>query len=317
MIEKLINKAISYLGAKEPTGDDQFIRYYNSIAGTSFSMTVAWCAIFVTSIARMIGISTDLIPTFASCDLGKKWFTDKGRYEKSKAYGGTYVPKRGDVVFYSGKYKQNDSTHVGYVVSVSGGSLKAIEGNKSDAVGYRNLSLANVYIIGYGRVADFVGGSSSSGSSGSSSKSPMTTVSAFQEWLNANFGEQIKACKLCGNALLKVDGSYGAKTQAGAVIAFQVTCNSSFGCKLIVDGDFGSKSKAYGNKALVKKGSKGTFVYIVEGVLASFGFYSGEFDGVAGNGVDAGIRAFQTKYGLTVDGENGANSYYKELNLKG
>ena len=315
MIEKLINKAISYLGAKEPTGDDQFIKYYNNIAGTSFSMTVAWCAIFVTSIARMVGISTDLIPTFADCDLGVKWFKNKGRYEKSKAYGSTYVPKRGDVVFYSGKYTQADSTHVGYVVSVSGGSMKAIEGNKSDAVGYRSLSLANVYIIGYGRVADFVGGSTSSGSSGS--KVTMTSVATFQKWLNDNFGDQIKACKLCGNALLKEDNSYGAKTQAGAVIAFQATCNSSFGCKLALDGDFGSKSKAYGNKALVKKGAKGTFVYIVEGVLASFGFYSGEFDGVAGTGVDAGIRAFQSKYGLTVDGENGANSYYKELNLKG
>ncbi|MDD2954584.1 MAG: peptidoglycan-binding protein [Parabacteroides sp.] len=314
MIEKLIKKAISFLGAKEPTGDDQFIKLYNQIAGTAFALNVAWCAIFVTTVARMVGVATSIIPTFASCDLGKKWFTDRKRYELSRAYGGTYVPKRGDVVFYSGKYKQSDSTHVGYVVSVSGGKLTAIEGNKSDAVGYRTLSLVNSYIIGYGRVADFI----ESGSTGSTvSSNPLTTVAEFQKWLNDNFGEQIKACKLCGNALLKIDNAYGAKTQAGAVVAFQATANETFGCKLKIDGDFGSKSKAYGNKALVKKGSKGSFVYIVEGVLASLGYYSGEFDGDAGSGVDAGIRAFQSKHGLTVDGKNGANSYYKELNLKG
>lgn len=160
MIQKLLNKAISYLGAKEPTGDDQFIEYYNKITGAKFALNVPWCAIFVTVIARLVGVATSIIPNFASCDLGVKWFKDKKRYELSKAYGGTYTPKPGDVIFYSSKYTQNDSTHTGYVVEITGVKVKAIEGNKSDAVGYRTLSLTNSYIIGYGRVADFLEGGS-------------------------------------------------------------------------------------------------------------------------------------------------------------
>lgn len=160
MIQKLLNKAISYLGAKEPTGDDQFIEYYNKITGAKFALNVPWCAIFVTVIARLVGVATSIIPNFASCDLGVKWFKDKKRYELSKAYGGTYTPKPGDVIFYSSKYTQNDSTHTGYVVEITGAKVKAIEGNKSDAVGYRTLSLTNSYIIGYGRVADFLEGGS-------------------------------------------------------------------------------------------------------------------------------------------------------------
>lgn len=156
MIQKLLNKAISFLGAKEPTGDDQFIEHYNKITGAGFALNVAWCAIFVTSIARLVGVATSVIPNFASCDLGVKWFKDKKRYELAKAYGGSYTPKPGDLVFYSSKYTQSDSTHVGFVVSVIKGKVKAIEGNKSDAVGYRTISLTNSYIIGYGRVADFL-----------------------------------------------------------------------------------------------------------------------------------------------------------------
>ena len=38
MIEKIIKKAISFLGVSEPTGDDQFIRYYNNITGAGFAM---------------------------------------------------------------------------------------------------------------------------------------------------------------------------------------------------------------------------------------------------------------------------------------
>ena len=88
MIEELMKKAISFLGVSEPTGDDQFIQYYNNLTRAGFNMAVAWCAIFVTVVARMVGIPTSIIPTFASCDIGANWFRNKGRYEKGKYYGG-------------------------------------------------------------------------------------------------------------------------------------------------------------------------------------------------------------------------------------
>lgn len=304
MIETIIKKAISFLGVSEPTGDDQFIKLYNSLTGAGFSMTVAWCAIFVTAVARMVGASTSLIPTFASCDLGVKWFKDKGRYEKAKYYGGTYTPKRGDIIFYSSKHTQDDSTHVGYIVSISGSTIKAIEGNKSDAVGYRTISTSDKYIIGYGRVADFAGGATSTPQATTPQASGKTaTVKEFQTWLNSNFSSG-----------LSVDGAFGTLSKKAAVKAWQTTANKNLGAGLAVDGAFGSKSKTFGNKALVKKGSKGTFVTILQGVLCAKGYYAGELDGDAGSITDAGIKAYQKAKGLTVDGECGANTWYSLFN---
>lgn len=152
----LVKEAERYLGWSEPTGDDFFINLYNDYTGAGFPTNVAWCGIFVTVIARLKGIREDIVPNTADCDAGVRWFKNKGRWENSKSQGGSYTPKRNDVVFYSSGHTQNDSTHVGYVVFVNGSTLKAIEGNKSDAVGYRSISLSDPYIIGYGRVADFI-----------------------------------------------------------------------------------------------------------------------------------------------------------------
>lgn len=153
----LAKKAAEYLGWAEPTGDDFFINLYNQYTGAGFPLNVAWCAIFVTVIARLCGISTDVVPNFADCDVGVRRFKNHGHWKNSKSQGGNYTPKRNDIVFYSSGHTQSDSTHVGYVVEVSGSTLKAIEGNKSDAVGYRTISLSDPYIIGYGQVADYIG----------------------------------------------------------------------------------------------------------------------------------------------------------------
>lgn len=318
MITTLTNKAISYLGVKEPTGDDQFIKYYNNITRAGFNMNVAWCAIFVTVVARRVGVSTSIVPTFANCDVGVRWFKSKGRYEKSIAYGGTYKPKKGDVIFYSSKYTQADSTHVGYIVSVTDSMMKAIEGNKANSVAYRTMSLSNRYITGYGRVADFLGGETAASTSSSASSAAVATVqknietanvAAYQRWLNKNYGKYIRKCKACGNKLLVVDNDYGAKTKAAATVAYQVQCNKKFDAGLVVDGEFGRKSKAYGNRALVKKGKKGKFVYIVQGMMCAKGCYPGELDGIAGSILQAGIKTYQGMNGLERDGKCGAETY--------
>lgn len=145
------------------------------------------------------------------------------------------------------------------------------------------------------------GTSSSTGtSSGSSYKS---SVKDFQKWLNNNFG-----------AGLAEDNSFGNLTKRAAVRAWQKTANSKFGAGLAVDGAFGAKSKAYGNKACVKKGSKGTFVYIAQGMLRAKGYYTDTLDGDAGSNTDAAIRAYQKAKGLTVDGSCGANTWYSLFN---
>lgn len=150
MIEKLIEVAEGEIGACEPNGDDKYISYYNKVVGMNFSMTAAWCAIFVTWCKIVAGIDKKIIPNFASCDKGKEWFMKRGLWQNARAYGGCYEPKRGDIIFFSSKYTMDDSTHVGIVTSLSGNAVSTIEGNTSNKVARRSYSVASKYIIGYG-----------------------------------------------------------------------------------------------------------------------------------------------------------------------
>ncbi|MDR6883152.1 MULTISPECIES: peptidoglycan-binding protein [Bacillales] len=50
------------------------------------------------------------------------------------------------------------------------------------------------------------------------------------------------------------------------------------------------------------KGAKGPDVYAVQGMLKSLGYYSGPITGYYGNQTAAGVKAFQSRYGLPVTG---------------
>lgn len=258
----LVKEAERYLGWSEPTGDDFFINLYNDYTGAGFPTNVAWCAIYDTVIARLKGVSTDVIPNFADCDAGVRWFKNKGRWENSKSQGGSYTPKRNDVIFYSNKHTQKDSTHVGYVVSVNGSTLKAIEGNKSDAVGYRSINLSDPYIIGYGRVADYLSDAPSidsdletytvrSGDTLSEIAMAMgvstSELAAFNGISNPNVinvGQIIKKPSKTSNT--KPNTSSGSEL----VKAGQIHANNFCGAGLVVDGIRGTNTKRAGIMAI-------------------------------------------------------------------
>ena len=112
-----------------------------------------WCAMFVSWCANEAGISTNVITKHASCDIGMRWFRERGRFFYGNAYGGTYTPKRGDIVYFGKKLNNGDldSTHVGIVYRVDDVRIYVIEGNsnlKVQTVSY--LRQDNGYILGYG-----------------------------------------------------------------------------------------------------------------------------------------------------------------------
>lgn len=255
----LVNKGKQYIGWAEPTGDDFFINLYNNYTGAGFPMNVAWCAIYVTDIARLCGVGTDIVPNFADCDAGVRWFKDRGRWENSKSQGGNYVPKRNDVVFYSNGHTQRDSTHVGYVVSVSGNTMKALEGNKSNAVGYRTISLSDSYIIGYGRVSAYLSDSSDKGEDYSSlekytvkkgdtlseiakamgvSTSELASYNGIKDANKINVGQVIKNPKKASNSNNNSNKNMNTIVRDG-----QIHANNFCGAKLEVDGIIGTETK--------------------------------------------------------------------------
>ena len=154
----VVNTAIAWLGCKEADGSHRkIIDTYNShtplARGYKMKYTDAWCSTFVSAVAIKCGF-TDIIPTECGCGKHIELFKKLGRWQENDAY----VPSPGDVIFYDWQdgpdYATTDNQgaadHVGYVVSVSGNTMKIIEGNMSDAVGYRTLKVNGRYIRGFG-----------------------------------------------------------------------------------------------------------------------------------------------------------------------
>lgn len=153
--QKVISVAVSWYGRKESDGSHRFIiDLYNSrtplARGYKVRYTDSWCAAFGSAAAIAAGY-TDIIPTECSCGRMIALFQKLGRWVENDAY----VPSPGDYIFYDWDDKGiGDCTgwpeHVGIVVSVYGSTVRVIEGNKDDAVGYREMMINGRYIRGYG-----------------------------------------------------------------------------------------------------------------------------------------------------------------------
>lgn len=129
----LVTVAQNEVGYKE--SNNNFTKYNQWYYG--YNASAPWCAIFVSWCSRVADISTNIIPNFASCSAGKQWFENRNQFH----YRGTYIPKTGDLIFFSG--------HVGIVKSCNGSSVYTIEGNTSNQVAERSYSLNSSKIIGY------------------------------------------------------------------------------------------------------------------------------------------------------------------------
>ena len=143
-----------WLGYKEANGSHKkIIDIYNAhkplAQGYKVKYTDHWCATTVSAAFIKAGL-TDIAPTECSCARMIDLYKKKGRWQESD----TYKPQPGDVIMYdwndSGKGDNTGSPdHVGLIVSVSGNIMKVIEGNKSDSVCYRTMTVGGKYIRGY------------------------------------------------------------------------------------------------------------------------------------------------------------------------
>lgn len=153
--QKIVDIAVGWLGCKESNGTHkQIIDVYNAhkplARGYKVKYTDAWCSTYASAVAIKAGF-TDIIPTECGCEKHIELFKKIGSWVENDAY----TPKIGDYIFYdwddSGAGDNTGSAdHVGIVVSVSGKNIKIIEGNKSNAVSYRDLTVNARYIRGYG-----------------------------------------------------------------------------------------------------------------------------------------------------------------------
>lgn len=153
--QKVISIAVSWYGRKEADGSHKaIIDLYNShtplARGYKVKYTDAWCATMASAAAIAAGY-TDIIPTECGCGQMIAAFQETNRWVENDAY----VPASGDYIFYDwNDTGVGDCTgwpeHVGIVISVYDNVIKVIEGNKDDAVGYREVKVNGRYIRGYG-----------------------------------------------------------------------------------------------------------------------------------------------------------------------
>lgn len=146
-----------WIGCKESNGSHKkILDVYNSHRplprGVKMLSTYAWCAATVSAAFVKAGL-TDIGFVECSCSQMIALYKAKGRWKETDSY----TPNPGDLVMYDWDDGKNFATtdnkgapeHVGMVVSVSGKTIRVIEGNKNDAVGYRDLAVNGQYIRGY------------------------------------------------------------------------------------------------------------------------------------------------------------------------
>ena len=76
--------------------------------------------------------------------------------------------------------------------------------------------------------------------------------------------------------------------------------NRKFGTTLTPSNtNFGAECDKNAGKASVVRGSRGTFAYICELILAAEGWYSGDMDAISGDMLCNAISDYRKKNGLT------------------
>lgn len=152
--QKPIKYLEQYIGVKEGSaGHKAILKVFNDSGLCSrYKMTVndAWCATAVSAAFIASGLSGIFPCVECSCEYMINLAKKAGIWIENDSY----VPSTGDVILYD--WQDNGvgdctgwSDHVGIVKSVSNGVIHVIEGNKSNTVGNRDISVNGRYIRGF------------------------------------------------------------------------------------------------------------------------------------------------------------------------
>lgn len=223
--------------------------------------------------------------------------TAAGYYNKCKQKGaiGTIPKDKICMVF-----KKNSSGNINHIGLYTGDGY--VSEMASSALNYRRKKLAG---NGWGLwgIPDFVSDSGTVDKAAATSGKKYTkitgvidTVAEVQIWLNDTF-----------DAGLVVDNCYGPKTKKALIKALQRTLDDVYDAGLKVDGEFGPKTKAACR--VLKKGSEGELVKVLQAMLICKGYYSAYLDGEYGSKTEAAVYAYQKKKKIEKDKKAGPETF--------
>ncbi len=167
--------------------------------------------------------------------------------------------------------------HTGIVVEVTPTQIVTVEGNKGNRVSKQARSRSSSYIAGYGH-PNYDGSGGSVQASSAPARPVGDLVKEWQTWLG-----------------VPADGEYGPDTRMAAI------------ARLL---------RAYVPERNLTEGSAGDAVKVLQGRLYTLGYDPQGLDGRYGPGMEAAVRAYQTKTpGLTADGVAGSSTVASLLGL--
>ena len=134
------------------------------------------------------------------------------------------------------------------------------------------------------------------------------SIAEGQKWLNSNYGNLIK--EITGSKL-SVDNIYGSHSKWASLIVWKYMSNKYF---FYSNLDFNNKVFDHdcleaAKKMVIKKGIKGTLVYLAQFILTAKGFYNGSLDAVFGNDTKKAVIEFQNSKWLDDDGIIGKDTW--------
>lgn len=153
--QQILDIATAWLGYNEKDKSYiEILNVYNNhkplARGYAMKPSDDWCDCFVSAVAIKAG-AVDIIGTEVGVPKHITIFQQKGIWIEN----GSITPRPGDVIVYNWNKNQqpnnSGSSHIGYVVSVADGSIRAIEGNKGEKVAYRTMPIGWGYIRGFAR----------------------------------------------------------------------------------------------------------------------------------------------------------------------
>ena len=129
-----------------------YIGGYDGHAG--WGPETPWCGCFVSwGLCHVDGLATPAGKShwYANVDDFKAFFLQNNAWTSRAQATGEKLPAVGDLIFFDMVGgSDNDPSHVGAVLSISGNTVTTIEGNSADMVAIREYSLNDTRILGYG-----------------------------------------------------------------------------------------------------------------------------------------------------------------------
>lgn len=137
--------------------DNNYQKYgvwYDETVENIDAATSVWDAAFIAWCADQANIPVAVLPRNAYVPYSTAWFQNKGLLYDSQSRGGSYIPKKGDLIYFASA-ESTVPTHMGIVTEVTDTYVRTIEGNAtdpSDAYGLTQGVFTKRYNLNYTRI---------------------------------------------------------------------------------------------------------------------------------------------------------------------